>query len=200
MTTPYFNALGTVQESEIWNDLTRESIYNHGINALYLKAEYADKDEIMGDTSRAFNDAVEIDVLIKESSNIDSDSNLFEKFGIIIDKTITLQVHRDSFLDLVGVQPKKGDLVWLPAWDLLMEITSVNSMNKLQFGSQFVYSFVTTLFQNNAEEFNTGVGEIDKENAEYFSEMAEQSDVEAITQRFNELVEFSSDNPFSNNF
>lgn len=199
MPNPIFDALG-ITESPLYDDLMRESIYNHGIGAKFLPRTHINEDDLLGRTDGAFHTALDIDVVITDTNNLDTQSEVFESYGITIEKTISFNVHKSTFLSINSNNaPEVGDLVYLPYWDLLLEINAVDTMNVLELGAAFVYSFSTTLYKNHGDEFSTGVAGIDDTATDYLADMAVSDDT-AINSRFSSLVEFSEDNPFSQNF
>lgn len=198
MPNPYFDSLG-FQESPLYDDLIRESIYNHGIGAKYLPKSIFNTDEVLGKVDGEFKEAFDLDVVIVETANFNEASQVYNNFGLFIDKTATIAIHKGEFDRIVQQEPKPGDVVYLPQWDLYFEVLEPASMNVLQFASNFVYLMYCKLFESKGEAFITGDPEIDKASNIYQDNLSDD-EIQGITNRFNSLVEFNKDNPFSGTF
>lgn len=200
MPNPYFDSLGT-QEVQLYNDIMRETIYNHGIAAKYLLRDTFNSDKLLGRSDAEFNKAHDIDVVIVEASNLDANWKMYQQFGVTINKGIVLAVHKDSIKSEIGRAPIEGDIVYLPKWDLMLLMNDLDTMNILAFGGDYVYIMNCVLYEPKGEEFNTGVGEIDAYTGK-FDDLQDNTNNQKteIMDSFNDLVAFSENNPFSKRF
>jgi len=199
MPNPYFDALGN-QEQPLYEDLMRESIYNHGILAYFIPRNHFETDEILGKSDSNFEKYYAIDVVIKDSLNFDADADLFEKFGAFVEKRITVVTHKTEFLNITKMEPRRGDLIRLPTWNMTLEIQAPDTMNVMEFGLVNIYELKCHMFESKGEEFETGNAEIDNLSNLYGTNLLNSDDADALEDKFNELVEFNKNNPFSNTF
>lgn len=131
---------------------------------------------------------------------------------------------------LLQLRPNEGDLLYFPQTKSLFEIKYVDSSDPFnQLQAKFIWKLRCELFQYNSEKFSTGVDEIDTslnelslnrltytfmtedglvlkaENdgtflQEDFKESLSYSDDDKFKSEFLSIVDFSTDNPFSEKF
>lgn len=167
----YFNNQGATREQFLVEDLTIESIRNHGIDIYYLpRTSQSTFDVLFGDDPvKYYNVAYKIDMYLETFNDFEGQQEFFSKFGLQIDKTARVAVARRTFEKLVPtakrILPKEGDLIFLPIQQKVMEIRFVEEeKNFFQLGKVQPYMFSLSLetFKYNGELFDTGIQEIDQ--------------------------------------
>lgn len=178
-TSIYFNNQNATREQFLVEDLTIESIRNHGIDVYYIpRASQSTVDVLFGDdTVKYFNEAYKIDVYLETFNDYEGEQEFFSKFGLEIQKTGKLALARRTFEKYVFSAtdidvPREGDLIWLPIQQKLMEIKFVEQeKNFFQLGrriakASYMYGLTIEAFKYNGEFLNTGMSEIDDISAD----------------------------------
>jgi len=171
-TSPYFNNQNATREQWLLEDLTIESIRNHGIDIWYIpRTSYDHLDELFGDDPvKYFDRAIKLDCYLETFQDYGGNKEFFSKFGLQVDESAKLAVARRTFEKLVPRTlrnlPKEGDLLYLPVQMKLMEIRFVEEeRNFFQLGrdsrNPYMYVMSVEAFKYNGEFMNTGVSEID---------------------------------------
>jgi hypothetical protein len=105
---------------------------------------------------------------IENTDGFEGEGNLLSKFGLEIRDEASFIVSRRQWNNYVQVlndqiRPNEGDLIYLPLSKSLFEVSFVEHEKPFfQLSNLPVYKLQCRLFENNDEEFNTGVAEIDK--------------------------------------
>lgn len=164
----YFNNFQSSQEQTLLENLIIESIKIYGQDMLYVPRKLNNKNEVYGeDDISTYENAYMIELFIKSIDGFSGDGNFMSKFGLEIRDQVTFTVARRSFELEISTQgdydrPREGDLVYFPLNKKLFQIKFVD--NKVMFytlGTLPVYDLVCELFEYSAEQFNTGIPEID---------------------------------------
>ena len=179
-TSVYFNNQNATREQFLVEDLTIESIRNHGIDVYYIpRASQSTVDVLFGDdTVKYFNEAYKIDVYLETFNDYEGEQEFFSKFGLEIQKTGKLALARRTFEKYVFSAtdidvPREGDLIWLPIQQKLMEIKFVEQeKNFFQLGrrtakASYMYGLSVEVFKYNGEFLNTGMSEVDDISADH---------------------------------
>ncbi len=170
-TSVYFNNQNATREQFLLEDLTIESIRNHGIDIFYIpRTSQSILDTLFGDDPvKYFDKAYKIDMYLETMNDFEGQQEFFSKFGLNVEKTARVAVARRTFERFVPRSlrnlPKEGDLIYLPVQNKLMEIRFVErERNFFQLGKAQPYMFVLSVetFKYNGEFLNTGMEEIDQ--------------------------------------
>lgn len=95
---PYFNNFGYAREQDLLEDLAIESIKMYGYECKYLPRTLIRNDPMFGeDTLSKFDDAIGIEMYIKNVEGFEGEGDFLSKFNLEIRDTITLTVARKRF-------------------------------------------------------------------------------------------------------
>jgi hypothetical protein len=195
----YFNNQGATREQFLVEDLTIESIRNHGIDIYYLpRTSQSTLDVLFGDDPvKYYNVAYKIDMYLETFNDFEGQQEFFSKFGLQIDKTAKVAVARRTFEKLVPSAirriPKEGDLIFLPVQQKVMEVRFVEEeKNFFQLGKMQPYMFSLSLetFKYNGELFDTGIQEIDQlqDDVSFATEFTMDDNGQTISYQRGEVV------------
>lgn len=167
-TNKYFNLYKQRQEQNLLEDLIRESIKIHGIDAIYIPRKHQKIDSIFReDPLSSFNDYHHMEMYIKTVDGFEGEGELFSKFGLDIKNQITFSISRLTFHEVVGkelLRPNEGDLIYIPLSnaDALYEIRHVSTKNAFyNLGEYYMYDVQCEQFAFQDENIKTGIDGID---------------------------------------
>jgi hypothetical protein len=167
-TNKYFNLYKQRQEQNLLEDLIRESIKIHGIDAIYIPKKHQKIDSVFReDPLASFNDYHHMEMYIKTVDGFEGQGELFSKFGLDIKNQITFSISRLTFHEVVGkemLRPNEGDLIYIPLSnaDALYEIRHVSTKNAFyNLGEYYMYDVQCEQFAFQDENIKTGIDAID---------------------------------------
>lgn len=138
-----------------------EIINRAGIVFKFLKRTVANEDIILGDTLiSSFTSATDITLKLENYSGFDSESTIFESFGFTMNAQLTFLI---SEIALNGLILQESDLIYHESGKIF-EIKDVKNIKTFHhFGVANNYNrIIVEPFDKNAENFNTGIEEIDE--------------------------------------
>lgn len=181
-TSPYFNEFSDVPEQRLYADLIQETVYNYGIDCMYMTRQSASNVDLLfgEDPTSVFTVALPMEVYVQSVDSFEG-GELFSKFGLEVRKQARFLVTTRTFDRAVATQaannyygqannvailqrPREGDLVWLQNFDALFEIKFVDEDYFFYtFGKNNVYgySLVCEKFRYSNEVVATGIDEVD---------------------------------------
>jgi len=220
-TSVYFNNFQSSMEQYLIEDLVIESIKIYGHDVYYINRklqvqdlQYAAVDNILNeDDLPIFNNALLVEMYIKNVDGFEGDGDFLSKFGLEIRDEITFTVAQRTYEQEVGRYTTKpvptiGDLIYFPLNQKIFEIKFVeHEAIFYQMGKLQTYDIRCDLFEYSQETFSTGVTEIDNVFASYVSTTsAAIADIETVdsladnTQfetAADNIIDFSVSDPFS---
>lgn len=105
-TNVYFNNFSYGREQDLVEDLTIEAIKIYGHNVKYLPRTRVNTDHLFGeDTLSTFNEAINVEMYIKNVEGFEGEGDLLSRFGLQIRDNITFTVARKRF-DQAITSPK----------------------------------------------------------------------------------------------
>lgn len=162
-------------EQRLYESLIIESLQFYGQDVYYIPREVVSKDTIFSDVELSrFNNAYKIEMYIENIQGFEGEGDLFTKFGIEIRNSATFVLARKRFQQEIGkyenkgnpktyYRPREGDLIHLPLSNSTFEIMKVVDETPFyQLSNLPVFTLSCELFEYNDEDFDTGVGIIDK--------------------------------------
>lgn len=219
MANPYFNHFNQQSEQNLYEDLIVEAINMHALPLYFIPRTLEAKNEVYGeDNLSTYNNAIVLDVYLKNFDSYEGDGTFLSKFNLEIRDSITVSIARRTFENTITSQlpnllrPKEGDLLYSPMMKRMFVIKFVNNTAAFyQAGKLYTWDVSADVWEYSNERFNTGVPEIDNLEQQYtvsnvYSNTAYEeamSDVFATNQEFNEidealnLVDWTSTDPFS---
>ena len=92
-TNTYFNNFSYAREQDLVEDLAIESIKMYGHNVRYIPKTAARNDPLFGeDTLLTYNDAIEVEMYVKNVEGFEGEGDFLSKFGLQIQDQLTLTV------------------------------------------------------------------------------------------------------------
>ena len=221
-TSVYFNNFQSSMEQYLIEDLVIESIKIYGHDVYYINrkrqtdndTEYTSLDDILNeDDLPIFNNALLVEMYIKNVDGFEGDGDFLSKFGLEIRDEITFTVAQRTYEQEVGKYTTKpvptiGDLIYFPLNRKIFEIKFVeHEAIFYQMGSLQTYDIRCDLFEYSQETFSTGVTEIDNVFASYIATtntaitdietvdtLADNTQIETAADN---IIDFSESDPFS---
>lgn len=218
-TNPYFSNLTYTPTQNLMEDLLIESIKMYGMDVIYLPRTLINIDEVWGEAAREeFNNGVPIEMYLNNVEGFEGSGDLLSKFGVEIRDQTTFWVSRKRFgeefenlslmthaqadpeLELTYIQPREGDLIYLPMNGNIFQIMFVED-EKLFYpqGKLMVYELRCELFERGSEDFNTGNTLIDSIETMYpvsNVETSDPDDVDIFTAEKDIIIDFTENSPF----
>lgn len=166
----YFNNFQSSMEQGLIEDLVIESIQIYGQDMYYLPKTVKQLDRLFGEDLQAseFNDAIFVELYIKNVEGFQGDGDFLSKFNLQIRDRMTFTIARRTFANEVGMQldltrPREGDVIYFPLNRKFFQIKFVeHEAIFYQLGSLQTWDLVCELMEFNNEIFNTGIPEIDE--------------------------------------
>lgn len=177
----YFNNFPSQQitpEQLLVEDLVIEAMQIHGMDVFYLPRTSRDQvDYLYGeDTLKQYVTAYPLEMYLENVSGMDGEQDFISKFGLEIRDEVTLLVSRRRFKYATGasnlLNPREGDLVYIPLVQNFFEITFVENENDQAMfytlgrgrgGNVYVYALRMKQFVFSNEIIATGIEEIDEQ-------------------------------------
>jgi hypothetical protein len=177
----YFNNFPSQQitpEQLLVEDLVIEAMQIHGMDVFYLPRTSRDQvDYLYGeDTLKQYVTAYSLEMYLENVSGMDGEQDFISKFGLEIRDEVTLLVSRRRFKYATGasnlLNPREGDLVYIPLVQNFFEITFVENENDQAMfytlgrgrgGNVYVYALRMKQFVFSNEIVATGIEEIDEQ-------------------------------------
>ena len=167
-TSVFFNNFGASNEQNLLEDLVIESIRIFGIDLYYVKRDLQNYDNLYGaDDVSKFTQAIQVEMYVRNYEQFEGDGNLMSKFGLEIRDqvtfTIATRVFENEINKVIGESvPKQGNLIYYPLDKKLFEIKYVErKVFHYPLGMLPVFDLHCELFEYSAENFDTGITEID---------------------------------------
>jgi hypothetical protein len=169
-TNIYFNdrCKEVVNEQKLLNDLWVESIQIFGKSAYYLRREDVNIDPMFYEDPLArYPHASEIEIYLKSSAMFEGRSEMFSKFGLIIEDqaTFVMSVTRFAEVEPTLERPRENDIIFIqftPNNRYLFEIRFVENKAQLfQLGKLYAYELRCEMMNYSHERVQTGNTVID---------------------------------------
>lgn len=166
----YFNNFQSSMEQMLVEDLVIESIQIYGQDMYYLPKTVKQLDRLYGEDLQAseFNDAIFVELYIKNVEGFQGDGDFLSKFNLEIRDRMTFTIARRTFANEVGSQleltrPREGDVIYFPLNRKFFQIKFVeHEAIFYQLGALQTFDLVCELMEFSNEVFNTGIPEIDE--------------------------------------
>ena len=126
MLNQYFNNFNYGREQDLVEDLCLEAIKIYGYNVKYIPSVFVREDPLFGeDTLRKFDDAVDLEMYIKNVEGFEGEGDFLSKFNLEIRDQITLTVARKRF-----DQAKSEKLTTEVGYNILTEDADTNAPSR----------------------------------------------------------------------
>lgn len=166
---PFFNKYDDVDEQNLLDQLTIESIQIGGIDCYYVPRRRNNFDRLYGEDSVSSYDTAYVIEMYVESTDGFQGGSMFSPFGYELAEIVQLSISITRFRDEVTskeptiVRPQDGDLVYFPLNETCFTITYVDNKDPFyQVGYLPLYKMTAEIFKYSNERFSTGIAEIDQ--------------------------------------
>lgn len=206
--SPYFQHVTASNEQKLIDDLTRETIYQRGLNLYYIPRTEAEQgfDYLFGENpENIYDNAVELEFYCLNVSTGFEGEAAIGRFALEIANTATFLTSVTRFREEVQKEypnikrPREGDLILFktdPTEAVFMfEITYVEDDTPFyQIGKSNVFRMEAEKFNYSHETLNTGIDDIDTRDLSTENEEDESPDIQTESDSF---VDFNETDPFS---
>lgn len=165
----YFRNYDASNEQNLLHDLIIEAIKIYGEDMYYIPRELTRYDSLYGeDASSQYNKAIMVELYIKSVDGFTGDGNFMSKFGLQIRDQAVFSISQRVFAQEIGtitsqVRPNEGDLIYFPLNEKCFKIMFVKKQEFFYpLGTLPTWELTVELFEYSNEKFSTGIGEIDK--------------------------------------
>ena len=173
-TSFFFNNQNFTAEQRLLDNLTVEMIKIFGVDVIYCPRTTPNIDKLfLEDPTSEFNNAIHIEMYIKNFEGWQGEGDMMSKFGITMADQITFCVSRTRFQEDIGsvysmIRPKEGDLIYFPIPNAIFEIKFVEHESTFyQTGSLQFFELKCERFNYSDESIDTGIEEIDTVETDY---------------------------------
>jgi len=182
-TNVYFNNYPSSQitsEQLLVEDLVIEAMQIYGMDIFYLPRSTRDQvDYLFGeDTLKQYVTAYPIEMYLENVTGMDGEQDFISKFGLEIRDEAQFLVSRRRFKATIPLdRPLEGDLVYIPLFRNLFEITFVEHENDQAMfytlgrgrgGNVYVYAIKLKQYVFSNEVIKVGISEIDDQIRNYY--------------------------------
>lgn len=202
MANQYFNFYKeNNNEWDLYNKLCLECIETYGIQCLYMPRKSKKSDMLFGeDVGSYFNSetAFEVTMYLENALQFDNGDEAYTKFGININNQVTLFVQQDRLRECIGGEPFFGDLVYIPMFNRLFEVTNPEEKNSFfLFGRLMTYAIKLELIKFNQEKIDVGIPEIDDLYGKTSVTVSLEDNMTDAEQQVVDYIDFTEKNPFN---
>jgi len=173
-TSFFFNQTSFASEQKLFDSLAIEMIKIHGVDLIYMPRTTPNVDKLfLEDPTSEFNNAIHIEMYIKNFQGWQGDGDLMSKFGISMADQITFACSRTRFQEEIGsvydiIRPREGDLIYFSIPNTIFEVKFVEHESTFyQSGGLTYFDIKCERFNYSAESLNTGIEDIDKIEKKY---------------------------------
>lgn len=170
----FFNNQNFTAEQRLLDNLTVEMIKIYGVDVIYCPRTTPNIDKLfLEDPTSEFNNAIHIEMYIKNFEGWQGEGDMMSKFGITMADQITFCVSRTRFQEDIGsvydlVRPKEGDLIFFPIPNAMFEVKFVEHESTFyQTGSLQFFELKCERFNYSDESIDTGIDDIDTIEPDY---------------------------------
>jgi Virus neck protein len=167
-TSFFFNNQNFTSEQRLLDNLTVEMIKIYGVDVIYCPRTTPNIDKLfLEDPTSEFNNAIHIEMYIKNYEGWQGEGDMMSKFGITMADQITFCVSRTRFQEDIGsqysiIRPREGDLIFFPIPNAIFEVKFVEHEAAFyQTGSLQFFELKCERFNYSDETLDTGIQEID---------------------------------------
>ena len=205
--SPYFKHVTAKNEQSLLDALTRETVFQRGIDLYYIPRSEAEQgfDYLFGENpENIYDQAVELEFYCENVSTGFDGSMAIGRFAMELADTATFLVAKTRFEEEVGKvypdidHPREGDLILFktdPSEPVFMfEITYTEKETPFyQIGKSNVWRMEAEKFNYSHETMNTGIEEIDTLDIANENEVDDSPDIQTESDIF---VDFSENDVF----
>jgi len=200
------NAMGALlNERSVVMELSREIISQYGVEVYYIQNPFTNVDLLYGEDRflelQAANTKA-IVVYVKDAQEGYEGGAFFSKFGFQNKQNADFLVSRATWNEVFGtLRPMEGDLLYIPRWNAFgptdfMRVTFVDKFDVSGFyplGDHYTFTISTEKWAYSSEKMNTGVADIDAQEAQFSNDITVNPNLEAELTKVNDVVQTNAD-------
>lgn len=179
----FFQLYNDSLEQKLYEDLICEAIEIYGVPCIYIARNYNNLDQLYGqDDNSSYTHTWSLALYLENVMGFNGDREFIEKVsGLAIRDQVVFSIPKRTFdvivasdknfpslpnnIPLPGNRPREGDLIWVGLKHLkkCFKIMYVNLTDMFfPLGKTYTWQVTCELFEYSAEQFNTGIPEIDR--------------------------------------
>lgn len=162
--SPHFNHYQASNEQSLIQDLVDESIYQRGLECLYIPRSQDNIDYLYNeDSSQYYSSFASVALYPMFVDGFDG-QEMMTMFGDEFQKSGTFALSKRKFTEWLPTmtRPQEGDLIYMPITNAIMEIKFVEHESPFfEKGKQYVYELKCEAFEFSYEDITTGNVEFD---------------------------------------
>jgi hypothetical protein len=203
--SPYFNHYFAQNEQTLIQDLVDESIFQRGIEVLYVPRSQDNVDYLYNeDPSQYYNSFTTMAMWPAFVDGFDG-QELMSMFGDEFQKSGTFVLSKRKFSEWQPdmTRPREGDLVYMPVTNAILEIKFVEHESPFfEKGKQYVYELKCEAFEFSYEDIQTGDPDLDQLISDHVdipnhdSEVEDYGDNDETEMDTQDNINFDPNNPF----
>lgn len=203
--SPHFNHYFAQNEQNLIQDLVDESIYQRGLEVLYIPRSQDNIDYLYNeDPSQYYASFTKMAMWPAFVDGFDG-QELMSMFGSEFQKNATFILSKRKFSEWLPTftRPREGDLIFMPVTNAILEIKYVEHESPFfEKGKQYVYELKCEAFEFSHEDISTGDTEFDQLISDYVnipnqeSEVEDYGDNDDIEMDTQDDITFNPNNPF----
>lgn len=165
ITSPHFNHYFAQNEQTLIQDLVDESIYQRGLEVLYIPRSQDNVDYLYNeDPSQYYTSFTKMAMWPAFVDGFDG-QELMTMFGDEFQKNATFILSKRRFSEWQTLlsRPREGDLIYMPVTNAILEIKFVEHESPFfEKGQQYVYELKCETFEFSYEQIQTGDVDFDQ--------------------------------------
>lgn len=179
--SPHFNHYFAQNEQNLIQDLVDESIYQRGLEVLYIPRSQDNVDYLYNeDPSQYYASFTKMAMWPAFVDGFDG-QEMMSMFGDEFQKNATFILSKRKFSEWQPdfTRPREGDLVYMPVTNAILEIKFVEHESPFfEKGKQYVYELKCEAFEFSYEDIQTGDPDFDQLVQDHLDIPNHESDVE----------------------
>lgn len=203
--SPHFNHYFAQNEQNLIQDLVDESIYQRGLEVLYIPRSQDNIDYLYNEDPNQYYDSFTKMAMWPAFVDGFDGQEMMTMFGDEFQKNATFVVSKRKFnvWQTELPRPREGDLIFMPVTNAILEIKFVeNESPFFEKGKQYVYELKCEAFEFSYEKIETGDIDVDQIVNDYLNiqdpenETEPYGDNDEIESDTQDDIVFDPNNPF----
>ena len=207
----YFNHVSAKNEQKLINDLTEETIFQRGLDLLYVPRIESSEgfDFLFGeDTANTFSKGVDLEMIMVSISEGFQGDDSIGRFGLDLSDDATFLCSKTKFWKIVTTKypditrPREGDLIIFktdPSQSKsIFEIVDIQKEHPFyQIGKTTIFRMSTRRFKYTHEDLYTGDKDVDGDTPTSLADFEPLEDNVPVKEEGATLLNFDENDPFS---
>jgi hypothetical protein len=203
--SPHFQHYNATNEQNLIQDLVDESIYQRGLEIVYIPRSQDNIDYLYNEDPSQYYDSFKLIAVYPLFVDGFDGQELMSMFGNEFQKSGTFIMSKRKWAEIFPEYPlpREGDLIYMPVTNAILEIKYVEQESPFfEKGKQYVYELKTEAFEFSYENISTGNTEVDDIVADEIDVLNQDTNTEGygdnddIANDTSDDIDFDPDNPF----